>query len=245
MNKRFLSLALAGVLSLGLLTACGGSQEPAPETDTPAVESPAPETETPAPETETPAPETETPAPETETPEAPETEAPAEEPSDTPASTPSAKPSTQPSAPPASSAPSTQPTPAPVEPEPAVDVVQSTWDAISQYELPSMMDADADILSQFYGISADDLVEYVCKMPLMAVHATEFFIAQVKDGKMDAVRAGVEKRQADLYQQWSQYLPDQLELVENYQLVTSGNYILFAVSEYADEAVSAFNTYAK
>ena len=238
MNKRFLSLALAGVLTLGLLTACGGSQEPAPETDTPAVESPAPETETPAPETETP-------APETETPEAPETEAPAEEPSDTPASTPSAKPSTQPSAPPASSAPSTQPTPAPVEPEPAADVVQSTWDAISQYELPSMMDADADILSQFYGISADDLVEYVCKMPLMAVHATEFFIAQVKDGKMDAVRAGVEKRQADLYQQWSQYLPDQLELVENYQLVTSGNYILFAVSEYADEAVSAFNTYAK
>ena len=107
------------------------------------------------------------------------------------------------------------------------------------------MDADADILSQFYGISADDLVEYVCKMPLMAVHATEFFIAQVKDGKMDAVKAGVEKRQADLYQQWSQYLPDQLELVENYQLVTSGNYILFAVSEYADEAVSAFNTYAK
>ena len=238
MNKRFLSLALAGVLTLGLLTACGGSQEPAPETDTPAVESPAPETETPAPETETP-------APETETPEAPETEAPAEEPSDAPASTPSAKPSTQPSAPPASSAPSTQPTPAPVEPEPAADVVQSTWDAISQYELPSMMDADADILSQFYGISADDLVEYVCKMPLMAVHATEFFIAQVKDGKMDAVRAGVEKRQADLYQQWSQYLPDQLELVENYQLVTSGNYILFAVSEYADEAVSAFNTYAK
>lgn len=238
MNKRFLSLALAGVLTLGLLTACGGSQEPAPETDTPAVESPAPETETPAPETETP-------APETETPEAPETDAPAEEPSDTPASTPSAKPSTQPSAPPASSAPSTQPTPAPVEPEPAADVVQSTWDAISQYELPSMMDADADILSQFYGISADDLVEYVCKMPLMAVHATEFFIAQVKDGKMDAVRAGVEKRQADLYQQWSQYLPDQLELVENYQLVTSGNYILFAVSEYADEAVSAFNTYAK
>ena len=238
MNKRFLSLALAGVLTLGLLTACGGSQEPAPETDTPAVESPAPETETPAPETETP-------APETETPEAPETDAPAEEPSDTPASTPSAKPSTQPSAPPASSAPSTQPTPAPVEPEPAADVVQSTWDAISQYELPSMMDADADILSQFYGISADDLVEYVCKMPLMAVHATEFFIAQVKDGKMDAVKAGVEKRQADLVAQWSQYLPDQLELVENYKLVTSGNYILFAISEHADAAVTAFNTYAK
>ena len=233
MNKRILSLALAGVLSLGLLTACGGNQEPAPETDTPAVESPTgtPETEpTPTPE-ETGLPETTPPA----------EESPSEEPSDTPSTAPSAKPSE----PPASSAPSTQPTPtpAPVEPEPTVDVVQSTWNAISQLDIPSLSDVDADTLSALYGISTDDLVSYVCKMPSISVQATEFFIAEVKDGKMDAVKAAVEKRQADLVQQWSQYLPEQLELVENYQLVTSGNYILFAISEYADEAVSAFNSY--
>ena len=228
MNKRILSLALAGVLSLGLLTACGGNQEPAPETDTPAVESPTgtPETEpTPTPE-ETVLPETTPPA----------EESPSEEPSDTP----SAKPSTPPS-----SAPSTQPTPtpAPVEPEPTVDVVQSTWNAISQLDIPSLSDVDAETLSALYGISTDDLVSYVCKMPAISVQATEFFIAEVKEGKMDAVKAAVEKRQADLVQQWSQYLPEQLELVENYQLVTSGNYILFAISEHADQAVSAFNSY--
>ena len=228
MNKRILSLALAGVLSLGLLTACGGSQTPAPETDTPAVESPTgtPETEpTPTPE-ETVLPETTPPA----------EESPSEEPSDTP----SAKPSTPPS-----SAPSTKPTPtpAPVEPEPTVDVVQSTWNAISQLDIPSLSDVDAETLSALYGISTDDLVSYVCKMPAISVQATEFFIAEVKDGKMDAVKAAVEKRQADLVQQWSQYLPEQLELVENYQLVTSGNYILFAISEHADQAVSAFNSY--
>ena len=64
MNKRILSLALAGVLSLGLLTACGGGQDNVPETDTPAVESPSasPETEpTPTPE-ETVLPETTPPA---------------------------------------------------------------------------------------------------------------------------------------------------------------------------------------
>ena len=33
MNKRILSLALAGVLSLGLLTACGGGQDNVPETE--------------------------------------------------------------------------------------------------------------------------------------------------------------------------------------------------------------------
>lgn len=184
MNKRILSLALAGVLSLGLLTACGGGQDNVPETDTPAVESP------------------------------------------------SASPETEPT-----------PTPAPVEPEPTVDVVQSTWNAISQLDIPSLSDVDAETLSALYGISTDDLVSYVCKMPAISVQATEFFIAEVKDGKMDAVKAAVEKRQTDLVQQWSQYLPEQLELVENYQLVTSGNYILFAISEHADQAVSAFNSY--
>ena len=124
-----------------------------------------------------------------------------------------------------------------------VDVVQSTWNAISQLDIPSLSDVDAETLSALYGISTDDLVSYVCKMPAISVQATEFFIAEVKDGKMDAVKAAVEKRQADLVQQWSQYLPEQLELVENYQLVTSGNYILFAISEYADQAVSAFNSY--
>ena len=228
MNKRILSLALAGVLSLGLLTACGGNQEPAPETDTPAVESP-----TGTPETE--------PTPTPEETVLPETTPPAEEsPSEEPSGTPSAKPSTPPS-----SAPSTKPTPtpAPVVPEPTVDVVQSTWNAISQLDIPSLSDVDAETLSALYGISTDDLVSYVCKMPAISVQATEFFIAEVKDGKMDAVKAAVEKRQADLVQQWSQYLPEQLELVENYQLVTSGNYILFAISEHADQAVSAFNSY--
>ena len=50
-------------------------------------------------------------------------------------------------------------------------------------------------------------------------------------------------RPADLEAQWSSYLPAQLELVQNYQLVINGNYILFAVSEYAEEAVEIFNSY--
>ena len=235
MNKRILALALAGALSLSLLSACGGQSDPAPETTAPAVESPSagPETETPAPESS---------APVAETPEAPESETPSEEPSDAPSTAPSAKPSSKPSQPPASAEPSTQPTPTP-EPEPQVDVVQSVWNEIAKLDIPALSDVDAETLAALYGISADDLVSYVCKMPAISVQATEFFIAEVKDGKMDAVKAAVEKRQADLVQQWSQYLPEQLELVENYQLVTSGNYILFAISEYADQAVSAFNSY--
>lgn len=123
--------------------------------------------------------------------------------------------------------------------------VQAVWDAIATRELPYFMDLDDDILSQLYGIDAADLVEYVGKMPFMNTQATEFFIAQVQSGKMDTVKAALEKRQADLVTQWEQYLPDQLALVKSYKLVTNGDYIMFAIADCADEAVTEFNTYTK
>lgn len=237
MTYRILALALAGTLTLGLLAGCGSKDTQTPETTPPAVETVSP---TPA------APEvTDTPAlPEGSPEAAPETTPPAEEtpstaPSQKPSSTP--KPTTKPTQTPApSQKPETTPTPAP-----QVDAVQATWDEIAKLDLPSLSDMDADTLSALYGIDSADLVSFVFKMPLMNVQATEFFIAEVKDGKMDTVKACVEKRQADLEAQWSQYLPEQLELVQNYQLVTNGNYILFAISEHADDAVAAFNACTK
>lgn len=213
LNRRLLVLTLAGTLSLGLLSACGGGNTPAPETTPSAIPSPqATAAPTASPDLPEESPE-EPPIPE-ET-GAPELPPPSDAPAPTPESTPSASP------------------------------VASTWNDIAKLDLPSLMDVDADTLSALYGIDAADLEEYICKMPMMSVQATEFFIAKVKDGKLDAVKSALEQRQKDLEEQWSQYLPAQLELVQNYKLVSNGNYILFAVSESAPDAVSAFNTYTK
>lgn len=239
MNRRFLALALAGTLTLSLLTACGGgSDTPDTQTTPPTVESASPAPESSAPVAET-------------TPAVPESSAPVTEESQAPESTPSSKPSaaptTKPTQKPAESAkPSATPAPTPTpESKPETDVVASVWNDISALELPSMTELDDSLLSSLYGIDAADLVSYECYMLLMGVHATEFFVAEVKDGKMDTVKAGIAKRQADLDTQWSQYLPEQYELVKNYKLVTNGNYVLFAIGEQADQAVSIFNSYTK
>ncbi len=245
MNHRFSALALAGVLSLSLLAGCSASaQPPVSPSQTPAAPS---ESLSPLPSESVQPSESLSPLPES-------SETPDSQPSETPSQTPetSAKPTEKPAQTPAASAkPSAKPsqtpsaTPTPSE-KPQASVVQSVWKDISALDLPaSMIDLDADTLKAIYGIDSADLVEYVCKMPMMNTQATEFFIAQVKDGKMDAVKAAVEDRQADMDAQWSTYLPEQYGLVQNYKLVTSGNYILFAVSEYADDAVSIFDSYAK
>ena len=211
MNHRFSSLALASLLTAGLLTGCGSStppSTPSPDPSTPVV------SDTPAPLPSESLLPSETPAPE-------ESSAP----SAAPSSKPTAKPSAQPSAKPTAK-PTATPTPAP-----AASAVDDVWNEIAKNgDLPSLSDVDAATLEAVYGISSDDLVDYVCKMPLINVKATEYLIAEVQDGKMDSVKASLEARQDALEQQWSQYLPDQLELVQNYKLVTNGNYVLFVVT---------------
>lgn len=226
---RLSALVLSGALTLSLLSACGGKDTtPAPEvSDTPAVTesvSPAPEvSDIPAvTESVNPIPKaSETPA-DTQTPDA---DAPAV--TDKPAAT-------------------EEPSIAPDNGAAESVSVSAIWDKVSAgLELPNLMDLDDDILSSLYGISAADLEEYVAKMPLMNVQSTEFFIAKVKSGKMDTVKAGIVKRQADLVEQWKQYLSAQLELVENYKLVTNGDYVMFAIADGVDSAVTAFNSCTK
>ncbi|MDE6107385.1 MAG: DUF4358 domain-containing protein [Oscillospiraceae bacterium] len=107
--------------------------------------------------------------------------------------------------------------------------------------LPALMELDDDTVQNLLGIDPADLDSYVARIPMMMVHATEFFIAKVKDGKMDTVKTALESRQAALDEQWSMYLPEQYELVQNYKLVTNGNYVLFCVCEDTESVVKLFN----
>ena len=121
--------------------------------------------------------------------------------------------------------------------------INALWNKIEALgEMPMFMDTPEEILSgEGFGIDPADLEAYISKTPMMNVNATEFFIAKVKDGKMDTVKAALQARQASLDNQWSTYLADQHKLVQNYKLTTNGNYIFFAISEYAEQAEKLFN----
>ena len=162
----------------------------------------------------------------TNKPEAKPESKPAAKPESKPAAKPEAKPEVKPEA------------SAPAASVSITDVAAAVEGAMG--ELPSMMELDAETMTSLYGIDADLLEGFVAKMPMMNVHATEYFVAQVKDGNMDAVKAGIEKRLGDLEVQWEHYLADQYELVQNAQVVTSGNYILLCIGHEAAAAADAF-----
>ena len=133
---------------------------------------------------------------------------------------------------------------APAEKNPAVADVAAAVEGALSVEM-SFMELTADDLSALYGLSASAVEGFQCKVPMMNVQATEYFVAKAASGQVETVKAAALKRQADLVATWKQYLPEQYELVKNYKLAVNGNYVLFVVGENAQAAVDAFNNLTK
>lgn len=114
---------------------------------------------------------------------------------------------------------------------------------LAKVEQPSLMEVEEDMVSQLYHLAPSLLEDYSIRMPMMNVKSNEIAILKVKDAKdISTVETAVKERAADIQKQFEQYLPDQFENAQNYKLVKKGNYILFVISESADQLVTEFDT---
>lgn len=126
----------------------------------------------------------------------------------------------------------------------AASIYSGIMEALSDKELPGLIEMDSQAIESYYGLTEADYAEAACYMPMMAVHASEISVFRISDSD-DAIIAGIDKRLSDLDTTWGQYLPDQHDLVKNAKVVTNGDWVLLAVSEYADEVVEAFDALTK
>ncbi|MNO40387.1 hypothetical protein D3C76_305300 [compost metagenome] len=114
---------------------------------------------------------------------------------------------------------------------------------LAKVEQPSLMEVEADMVEQLYHLDPALLEDYSIRMPMMNVKSNEISILRVKDAKdISTVETAVKERASDIQKQFEQYLPDQYENAQNYKLVKEGNYILFVISESADQLVTEFDT---
>lgn len=226
MKRRLTALALTGVM-LVALAACGG--------ETPVEVSPSPEVSD-LPSEEVAATAQATGSVETEAPEVSEEPGQSDGPSESPAGE-SAQPSPTPSAIGDPTAPpSEEPAKAPTAAEVYTDV--SAAAGVSY-------DNTTDYIDAFYTtLSTGDLDDYVLYMPPMSTQIEEIFIAKVKSGKMDAVKAACRDRQAAMAEDAAFYGTTGA-YVDSYQLVDQGDWVLFCVCEKAGSAVSTFRSSVK
>lgn len=96
------------------------------------------------------------------------------------------------------------------------------------------MDITIEELNTIYGINTENVEQVVGKMPMMNVQASMYILIQAKDGTVDTVRAELDEYAKQYEEQWSMYLPEQYELVQNRKVGTIGNTVYMIISENAE-----------
>ncbi|MFF2885441.1 DUF4358 domain-containing protein [Paenibacillus sp. NPDC057967] len=127
------------------------------------------------------------------------------------------------------------------------DSAKGIVDAIlNKVEQPALAPIEGDMVKDLYHLDPSILADYAIMSPLMNVKTNEVAVLKVKDAKdVATVEEAVKKRAADVQKQFETYLQDQYENAKNFQVVKKGDYVLFVISESADDIVSEFNSLVK
>jgi len=114
----------------------------------------------------------------------------------------------------------------------------------TKIEQPGLMDQSVEILEDYYRIDSEMVDEFTLKTPAINLMANEIAVIKVKDANdIDTVKKGMEQRAEDVQKMFESYLPEPYKHAQNYKIATNGNYVLFIISESADELEKAFMEY--
>lgn len=109
-------------------------------------------------------------------------------------------------------------------------------------ELAPSGELDDTMLNDLYQLDVQLVDSYYIATPMMNVHADELAIFEVSnDESKQAVKDAIAFRQDSLIKTWENYLPEQLEAVQNSITVEKDNYILYTIGSNSDEIVERFN----
>lgn len=246
--KRFVSLLLAAMMLLSL-AACGTEEQVTPSDSTDIYQSPSPDIAA-APSDGPSAVPSVAPTHHDDERDEHHDDAPTAAPSVLPAQneadvddTPTAAPSPEPVSPdcttPVPPTPTATVEPTAAEPETALTAAEFWEDMCVKYEdtTPRLLELGEDEVTELYGMDMSAVDDFFAAMPMMSVHINQVLIAHVT-GDMDAVKAACENRQQELLGGF--LYPMNVDLVENYKLVTAGEWICFIIHEDAEGIANDF-----
>ena len=128
--------------------------------------------------------------------------------------------------------------------EPTLTANEMVDEMLAKVEQPMMMELTGEQVQEVYNIDPEKLADYAIRIPMMNVKTNEIAILKVKDAAdVSAMEEALKQRAQTVQQQFETYLPDQYENAKNYKLVTKGNYVLFVISDQADELVTEYDRF--
>lgn len=128
--------------------------------------------------------------------------------------------------------------------EPDLSTTEMIDKMLTMVEQPALMELQAEQVKDLYTLNTDKLEEFSIRIPMMNIKTNEIAVFKVKDEKDVAeVEEAVKARAEAVQKQFETYLPDQYENAKNYKVVANGKYVLFVISDQADELVKIYNSF--
>ena len=115
-----------------------------------------------------------------------------------------------------------------------IDAIGQTFSNTNPFNEMSTIDITIEQLDSVCGINTENVEKVVGKMPMMNVQASMYILIQAKDGTADTVKSELDEYAKQYEEQWSMYLPEQYELVQNRRMGIVGNTVYMIIAENAE-----------
>ena len=121
----------------------------------------------------------------------------------------------------------------------SVDQIENSMKKEVKFE--KMEKGDSKSLKRFYKLNANDYDGFILYTPQSTMDVNEVLIVKVKDkSQIESLEDSIDSRINYQLESFSGYGPEQCALVNDYELKTKGEFVIFAVSENANQIKEAF-----
>ncbi|MEG2246813.1 MAG: DUF4358 domain-containing protein [Peptostreptococcaceae bacterium] len=111
----------------------------------------------------------------------------------------------------------------------------------SKVDLNNMKKGDSKSLKRFFALNSNDFEDFVLYVPKSTMDVEEMLIIKVKDSsQISGVEDAIDSRVNKQIESFSGYGPQQVALLQDYELKDKGNYIFYTVSKDLDKITDAF-----
>lgn len=108
----------------------------------------------------------------------------------------------------------------------------------NEFDISKMQDIDLDFASSTFLIEKDKIQGIIGKVPMINVKSSMYVVIEAEDENLQDIKLALESYATEYELQWSNYLPDQYELVKNRKIGIKDNYVYMIISENPDKIVS-------
>ena len=99
---------------------------------------------------------------------------------------------------------------------------------------PEMIEVSKNEIKDILDVDSSSVDKFLMKMPMMMIQSSTYIIVKPNTKDYNLVKEKLDSYMLSLEEQWSNYLPDQYELVKNRKVETLGDYLIYIVSENND-----------